>query len=744
MKRLLFIIILFGTTSLYAGSITGIVPETGLAFSPEIVVVKLKAGVEIDAIEQLNRQFNVKKITPLFRKVKDESFGLSRIYKIVLAPDIDVEMAVNRYNQSSSVEYAEPDYIVQACTTIPNDPSFPQQWGLNQANDCDIDASESWDIEKGSTTVIIAISDTGVDYNHQDLNANIWRNSGEIQGNGIDDDKNGYIDDYYGWDFAYDDNNPSDVYGHGSHCAGISGAVTNNGIGVAGSAWYCKIMVVKGLGDDGRGYDSDCAQTIVYAADNGAKVISMSWGDSSPIYVLEDALKYAWNKGCLLCAAAGNNASTAPFYPGGYTTENGYTDINIIGVGASDQNDIKASFSNYGSWITLFAPGVGILSTLPNNRYASWSGTSMATPFASGVGSLLFAHWPDWINAQIRERIKSTVDYVGLPYNKGRLNAYKSLYESPPPLQITTTSLPSGQFDMAYIGTLTAIGGVPPYIWSITEGSNLPSGLILGSSTGIISGTPTITGTATFTAQVRDSVGSTNTKTLTLYIADAPPAPHGIITKTVTTQEVIAGDTIIYTITYQNNGSVTLSCPKVYDYLPFEVTFATSTPVCSSSQGNQYIWELPSLIPFECGSITIVAKVGTETEPYTYLENKAELWECGAILLGSATIKVYVGTPTYYIKGKVVVNSPGRESGVAGVKVYLITKAPWAIYKVYVTGPDGKYEFTDILEGNYYVVPRKHNWEFTPVYRAYSVLNSNQDNQDYVGSRKGVEGYIDF
>ena len=202
--------------------------------------------------------------------------------------------AVEDYNSDPCVEYAEPNYLysmqqVRAGNqgTIPNDPYFYQQWSLDQTSDADIDAPEAWDIETGDPSVVIAILDTGVDYNHEDLAGNIWINDDEIE-DGQDSDGNGYIDDIRGWDFGSGDNDPMDWNGHGTHCSGIASAMTNNNVGIAGVCWNCKIMPLK--------FDFsnvEAAEALAYAADNGADVISMSWGGYVYSQLLHDALNYA-------------------------------------------------------------------------------------------------------------------------------------------------------------------------------------------------------------------------------------------------------------------------------------------------------------------------------------------------------------------------------------------------------------------------------------------------------------------
>jgi hypothetical protein len=287
---------------------------------------------------------------------------------------------------------------------IPNDPLFKEQWMHDKLQSLD-----AWEISKGNGTVI-AVIDTGVDWTHEDLAGNIWKNADEIDGDGIDNDGNGYIDDVIGWDFVdtfpystipqedfqYEDNNPSDYYGHGTHVAGIVAAQYGNGKGVVGVCPGCLIMPLRAGYAPGYLEYADTSEAIVYAADNGARVINMSYGGSFEDASQKAALDYAYSKGVVLVAAAGNDSSSSIFYPAGHE--------NVVAVTATDSADQKAWFSNYGYWTDVAAPGVDILSTvpkdgyylassyppLPNNpAYAKLSGTSMASPVVAGIAGLL-------------------------------------------------------------------------------------------------------------------------------------------------------------------------------------------------------------------------------------------------------------------------------------------------------------------------------------------------------------------
>jgi len=365
--------------------------------------------------------------------------GLYRNYKINLTESTSVEKTVAQLKDNPNVEYAEPNYKYNTFVT-PNDPRFNEQWALcntgqtGGTDDADIDALEAWDIATGSEDIIIAIVDTGIDYNHEDLAANMLANPEEIPDNGIDDDGNGYIDDVYGYDFRNGDPDPFDGHGHGTHCAGIAGAVSNNDIGIAGVAWNCKIMAVKFLSSSGSGNTDNGAASIIYAVDNGADVISNSWGGGGYSQTLKDAIDYAHSQGAVLIAAAGNNNTSSIHYPAGYA--------NMIAVAATNHNDERASFSNYGNWVDVAAPGRDIFATVPvsgnlgdASGYRLLSGTSMACPHVSGLAALILSRNPKFINEEVRSILKMTSNTVTTDYyiGQGRINAYNAVRVTIPP-----------------------------------------------------------------------------------------------------------------------------------------------------------------------------------------------------------------------------------------------------------------------------------------------------------------------
>jgi subtilisin family serine protease len=360
---------------------------------------------------------------------------------VTLPASMTVEQARVLLTQSSNILYAGPNYKVKV-GIIPNDTRFSELWGMNNTGqtggtiDADIDAPEAWNMHTGSSSVIVAVTDTGVDYTHPDLLANRWVNTGEIPGNGLDDDGNGYVDDVYGYDFFNIDADPMDDNGHGTHVSGTIGAVGNNNRGVVGVCWTVKIMALKMLSASGGGYLDDAIEAIQYATAMGARVINASWGgyftqeDSQGLY---DAIAAARNAGVLFVAAAGNdnlNNDTIfpPFNPSSYNLDN------IIAVMATTDGDQKAGFSNYGlTFVDLGAPGNNILSTIPGGGYDFKSGTSMASPHVAGACALLLSADPGLTYTDVKQILLEYSDplssLLGLCVSGGRLNLFNAIQE---------------------------------------------------------------------------------------------------------------------------------------------------------------------------------------------------------------------------------------------------------------------------------------------------------------------------
>ncbi|MGM0846658.1 MAG: S8 family peptidase [Bacillota bacterium] len=305
----------------------------------------------------------------------------------------NVEAVVKALSKNPNVEYAEPNYNF-ASTWTPNDTYYQGYQYGPQNTDTDL----AWNVTRGSSSQEIAILDSGVDYNHPDLASKTIR----------------------GYDFVDNDYYPMDLNGHGTHVAGTAAAITNNSRGVAGMAPNTKILAVRVLDANGSGSLNDIADGIRYAADQGAEVINLSLGCDCNTTTLENAVNYAWNKGSVVIAAAGNDGVSTTFEPASYS--------NVIAVGAVDSRDRRASFSNYGSWVDVTAPGVDIASTVPNNGYSYMSGTSMAAPHVAGLAGLLAGQGRS--NSQIRTAIEQTADPIsgtGSYFEHGRINSYDAV-----------------------------------------------------------------------------------------------------------------------------------------------------------------------------------------------------------------------------------------------------------------------------------------------------------------------------
>jgi len=335
--------------------------------------------------------------------------GLNRIYKLKVDEKADLAQAIRAFKSSPYVEYAEPNYITCISET-PNDPYWGSQWGMTK-----IEAPAAWDITTGSGSVTIAIVDTGVDLVHPDL-------SGKLVS---------------GWDFVNDHDDPQDDHGHGTHVAGIAAAMTDNGTGVAGLSWDAEIMPIKVLNDSGKGENKDVAEGIRHAAEHGANIINLSFGGPEFSELVEDAVEYAHDLGCVVVAATGNDDPSVN-YPARYPE--------VIAVAATDSSDQRASFSNYGPEVDVAAPGVGIRSTYwwGGSTYGWLNGTSQASPHVAGLAALIWSVNPGLSNTQVESIIKQTADDLGAAgrdnyYGFGRINARRALEATAPSLATFTS-----------------------------------------------------------------------------------------------------------------------------------------------------------------------------------------------------------------------------------------------------------------------------------------------------------------
>jgi thermitase len=363
------------------------------------------------------------------------------------ADDASLQRSLSEMKNAPFVKTVEPNAIYRV-SRLPNDPDFGALWGLKNTGQpdrdrvagvagMDIGAERAWDITTGSRDVVVSVIDTGVDFSHPELAQNAWVNQAEAAGvEAVDDDGNGFIDDINGWDFVANRGVMVDDNGHGTHVAGTIGAVGDNGVGVAGVAWSVSIMAVKFLDRRGGGTLENAIRAVDYSVMMGAKISNNSWGGRFRSDLLEQAVERSRDAGQLFVAAAGNDGAdndVIKSLPASYPTEN------IVSVAALTNRGELAGFSNYGKvTVDVAAPGNNIYSTIPNNRYTTYSGTSMAAPHVAGIAALIASQYPDWTREQIQSRLYSSARKLGTLRNRiatgGLTDAYYALSGETPPI----------------------------------------------------------------------------------------------------------------------------------------------------------------------------------------------------------------------------------------------------------------------------------------------------------------------
>lgn len=571
----------------------------------------LRTGIA--GMDQLNANYNAAKMQRVFRHAgrfeqRHREAGLHLWYEIRYDARHQPTKVVEAYSQLSEVSIAEPvsersiiGYEKQEATSLatdPNDPNYDSQWHYNNTGqsggtaDADIDLPEAWELETGDAEVVVAIEDEGVDYDHVDLAGNMWTNAGEIAGNGVDDDNNGYVDDYYGYNFGLDQGEivPGE---HGTHVSGTVAAETNNGVGVAGVAGgsgnndgvrLMSVQVFSGYSQGGF------AEGFVYAADMGAHISQNSWGGGGESQSINDAIDYFIQNGgssgvmsggvVIIAAGNSNESSGASTWPAQYES--------AIAVASTDDNDVRSSFSNYGSWVDIAAPGSDILSCKPNDSYQYMSGTSMACPHVSGVAALVVSHFKGNITpSQVRSRLEDYADnidaqnpsYVGL-LGSGRLNAYGAISgETPPepPATYCTSQGSNSSYEWiaeVVVGSYTNSSGAAGYTDFTNEEINLDAGQSYA-----VSLTPGFSG-STYNEYWKIWIDFNND---TIFDASELVFDAGSLSKTTVTGSIIipsdATGTRRMRVSMKYNGAQTacetFSYGEVEDY---HVVFGTATP----------------------------------------------------------------------------------------------------------------------------------------------------------------------
>lgn len=478
---------------------------------------------KISILKELITKYGITKAYKPFYQADDDA-KLTHILQLEFTKANLIESLIADLTKERTVEYAEKVMLLKTHAT-PNDPTFPSH--LTQ-----IGAQNAWNIwngtANGNSPITVAIVDNAIAINHVDLTGNVWVNPGEIASNGIDDDSNGYIDDINGWDPADGDNNPiptNNAMNHGTHCAGIAGARTDNGIGIASIGWNIKIIGVKCAKNTdpttsvGFGY-----QGIIYAAKAKARVISCSWGGTgAPSAAAQSIIDYAWNKGCIIIVSAGNDNNSVLHYPAAYN--------NVYAVAACSGTDVKSSFSCFGTWVDITAPGNNINSTLPGNNYGQQSGTSMACPLVAGLAGLMLSKYPGMTQTDVLNCISTTAAniytisgnaaYTPNLLGAGRINAFQAMqcaanFTTYPPIAnfyaLTRNTCPNTNIQF----TDSSMYAPTTWTWNFQGGTPATS---TSSNPSVMWATPGVYN-VTLTA---GNANGTNTKIKTSYITVAGP-----------------------------------------------------------------------------------------------------------------------------------------------------------------------------------------------------------------------------
>jgi subtilisin family serine protease len=504
---------------------------------PGELLVQYEEGVRAAQARRFEQQLGVASL--------EQQGAEGRLARLQVAPGMDAAALAARLQGTPGIAYVQPNYRYHA-TLAPADPFYTtgRLWGLDK-----IGAPQAWDLTTGSPDVVVAVIDTGIDYHHPDLSANIWTNPGEVNGRpGVDDDGDGYVDDLHGFNAVGNAGDPLDDNGHGTHVSGTIGAVANQ-VGVVGVCWQVSLMACKFLDAEGNGTTFDAIKCIDYVCrmrDRGVNVVAInaSWGGPGADRALRDAIGRANRRGILFVCAAGNGDALGQGLNNDRSPQRNFPSSfnlpNIIAVTATDASDAKAAWANFGAaTVDLGAPGVDILSTVPGNAYDTWSGTSMATPHVTGAAALLAVYNPSLTAAQVKDLLLRSVDPVpglkGLCVSGGRLNVARALslapapHVDPPaaPVGLAVTSLTANAVQLAWTDAAAGAAGYRVLRAGATA-EWTPLAALAASATGYRDVAVQPGDTYTYRVEAFNRAGTASSDPVTVTIPIPPAAPGNL------------------------------------------------------------------------------------------------------------------------------------------------------------------------------------------------------------------------
>ena len=665
------------------------------------VLVRFKDDVKVDSLKMwsgtdLPTERSAVLNAPLGQGFRSDS----QLWEMPVLPGQSVEELVRHYNGLDLVDFAEPNYRMQAAA-VPNDQFYGVLWGLP-----DINAETAWDTRTDSSSIIVGVIDSGVEYDHPDLVDNMWTNSDEIAGNGIDDDGNGYVDDFFGYDFDNEDPDPRDDNGHGTHVAGTIGARGNNSIGVTGVGWNASLMALKVIG---TGSNADVARAIDYATDNGAKITNNSYGYAGSnvggSQTISNAVGRAKDAGVLYVVAAGNSRSTIPAsnMDGSFNSwpaELSKVHDNVITVAATDSDGSFASYSHWGTEsVQIAAPGTQIGSTYTNGGYVYSSGTSMAAPHVAGAAALLWAERPELSYLDIKDAMLSTarpehLNLVGdgvldLGAAMDLIKTSGNQGNAPVAVDDTATVAEDSEVSVAVLSNDSDADGDTLTIESFTQGTN--GSVVISGSNLVYTPSANFNGSDSFTYTINDGTGLTDTATVSVTVTAVNDNPVANDDSATTEEDVAVTINLVANDTDIDGDSLSIE------------SVGTASNGSVVNNGNGTVTYTPNAGFFGSDSFTYVVSDGSATDTATVRVTVTEVTTSEQVIgfAGTAIDVTHVwktiNLPNNFVNPVVVAGGATRDGGHQGVvRVRSVTNNSFQIRFQEWDYRDGRHTTEDI------------------------------------------------